>query len=254
MNELVGRIQARKDTSIKSVTTVTSIAHADCGYVVFLVARYTKVPAISCFRNALSSLMRVATPNHFDEMKKRRKQIHSLSIVIEYDLTEEEVSDIPFPNDSTHFVHCRRETNRQEAASKRVTDLPSSAGSNRFSATPVAATRSSTTEAAATGVVCCLASSIASVSTTLAGVLNNWLLATDLGVAHLLAVRTLDTRVVPGKRTFSALMAFSITIAADDLSRVGAILLAMSFLTTIMASTAAAALRAVTREVTNCSR
>jgi len=42
-----------------------------------------------------------------------------------------------------------------------------------------------------------------------------------------------------------------IAVSADNLSRVGAVLLAMSLLTAVMASTATAALRAVARKVTN---
>jgi len=70
-------------------------------------------------------------------------------------------------------------------------------------------------------------------------------------VAHFLAVRALNTRIVSRKRALSALVTLGIAVSADNLSRVGAVLLAMSLLTAVMASTATAALRAVARKVTN---
>jgi hypothetical protein len=138
--------------------------------------------------------------------------------------------------------------------SKRERNLPASTSSNNLAAsTPAIATRSSSAE-----VISSVTSRIAretSITTVTASVAilgSNRLLAADLSVAHFVTIRALNTRPILWLGALSALVTFGVTVAANNLAWVCAILLAMTFLTTIVASTtAAASLRAVTRKVTN---
>jgi hypothetical protein len=97
-----------------------------------------------------------------------------------------------------------------------------------------------------------IASTIASTGTILLS--SNRLLTSDLGMAHLLAVGALYAGIVSGKRALSALVTLRITVTAHNLARISAVLLPMTFFTTVVASAAtAASLWAVTREMTNYS-
>ena len=148
----------------------------------------------------------------------------------------------------------------RKVVSKRERNLPASTSSNNLAtSTPAIATRSSSAEVAATaGVISSVTSSVAgetSITTVTASVAilgSNRLLAADLRVAHFLTIRALNTRPILWLGALSALVTFGVTVAANNLARVRAILLTMTFLTAIVASTAAAAsLRAVTRKVAN---
>ncbi len=88
--------------------------------------------------------------------------------------------------------------------------------------------------------------------TTVLVLRDDGLLALDLGVAHLLAVGTLDPGVVPRERALTTLMTLSIAISANNLARIGTVLLAMAFFTAVVASsTPTTTLGAVTREMAN---
>jgi hypothetical protein len=74
-------------------------------------------------------------------------------------------------------------------------------------------------------------------------------------MSHLLAIGALDARIVTGEGALAALMTLCITVTAHNLAGIGAVLLAMAFFTTVVtSSTTTAALRAVSRKVTNYSR